>query len=396
MQRSQEDLKLAQLTIDKLKVELAYLRRLKYGRSSERMSEQPEHAQLELVGGQIATPAIDETLAEEAKSNVVPMEEARRKRAFRARPNLRDLPEHLPRRTVVHLPEAHQAGCSCNTCGSVLRQIGQDISEMLEYEPGRFHVVRHVRPKLACGCSTIVQAPAPNRPIERVLAGAGLLAHVLVSKYADHTPLYRQAQIYEREGVDLHRSTLTDWVGQAAGLLTPLAHAVVRYVLAAAKIHGDDTPIKALGGKGGKVHTGRLWVYVRDDRPGGSQAPPAVWFQYSADRKGEHPARHLRSFSGILQAAPSPATTRCTTSSGSCRASRRASSRPDAGATHDASCGTSISSKSSSAARWLIKAWCASASCSRSRPASAASRPSSDSVSGTNTPRRCSTSSGSG
>lgn len=298
VQRFEEDLKVAQLTIEKLKVEVAYLRRMKYGRSSERL----EHEQLELVGGQV-TPAVEAQKAAADTSNVASLDEHRKKRAYRPRPNLRDLPDHLPRRTVMHLPAGHQAGCGCPACGLALREIGQDVSEVLDYEPGRFHVVRHVRPKLACSsCKDIQQAAAPSRPIDRLMAGAGLLAHVTVSKYCDHTPLYRQAQIYARDGLELHRSTLTDWVAQVAHLLAPLAAAIGRYVLAAYKVHGDDTPIRALGGKGGKVHTGRLWVYVRDDRPSGCKASPAVWFQYSQDRKGEHPAKHLKQFSGVLQA----------------------------------------------------------------------------------------------
>jgi transposase len=298
VQRFEEELKVARLSIEKLKVEVAYLRRMKYGRSSERL----EHAQLELLGGQVR-PAADPEGAAGSTSNVASLDEHRRKREYRRRPNLRDLPEHLPRRTVVHLPTGHQAGCGCPACGLALREIGQDVSEVLDYEPGSFHVVRHVRPKLACsGCKAIKQAAAPSRAIERVLAGAGMLAHVLVSKYCDHTPLYRQAQIYARAGLELHRSTLTDWVAQAAHLLTPLADAIGRHVLKAYKVHGDDTPIRALGGKGAKVHTGRLWVYVRDDRPSGSEEAPAVWFQYSADRRGEHPARHMKTFSGVLQA----------------------------------------------------------------------------------------------
>ena len=185
----------------------------------------------------------------------------------------------------------------------MLREIGQDVSEVLDYEPGSFHVVRHVRPRLVCaGCKTITQAAAPSRPVERGMAGPGLLAHILVGKYADSLPLYRQCQIYAREGVMLERSTLTDWVGQAARLLTPLAQAIGRHVLRADKIHGDDTPIRVLGGKGSKAKTGRLWVYVRDDRPSAGMAPPAVYFRYSADRKGEHPARHLKDWNGILQA----------------------------------------------------------------------------------------------
>jgi transposase len=186
----------------------------------------------------------------------------------------------------------------------VLREIGQDVSEVLDYEPGSFHVVRHVRPRLACACcKTITQAAAPSRPVERGMAGPGLLAHVLVGKYADSLPLYRQCQIYAREGVMLERSTLTDWVGQAARLLTPLAQAIGRHVLRADKIHGDDTPIRVLGGKGSKAKTGRLWVYVRDDdRPGAGQAPPAVWFQYSAGPQGRAPRAPSQGLAGILQA----------------------------------------------------------------------------------------------
>ena len=240
----------------------------------------------------------------ESTYNVTPIESARTKRTTKPRPGLREFPEHLPRRTVVHAPPAaHDGGCDCQACGRALREIGQDVSEVLDYEPGSFHVVRHARPRLACsGCKTITQAAAPSCPVERCMAGPGLLAHVLVGKYADSLPLYRQCQIYAREGVMLERSTLTDWVGQAARLLTPLAQAIGRYVLRADKIHCDDTPIRVLGGKGNKAKTGRLWVYVRDDRPGAGQAPPAVWFQYSADRKGEHPARHLKDWQGILQA----------------------------------------------------------------------------------------------
>ena len=300
VRRSHEALKIAQLTIDKMKVELAYLRRMKYGRSSEKL----EHAQLELIGGHVAQPAVespDEVGADDGlKSNVTSLDTEHKKREPKTRPGLRELPEHLPRRTVVHTP---QGGCGCTACGGGLREIGQDVSEVLDYEPGTFHVVRHVRPKLACaGCHTITQALAPTRPMDRCMAGAGLLTHIAVAKFADHVPLYRLCQIYGRDGVEMSRSTITDMIGNCGLLLTPLADALGRYVLKADKVHGDDTPIRALGGKGEKAHTGRLWVYVRDDRPSGDKAPPAVWFKYSADRKGEHPARHLQSYSGILQA----------------------------------------------------------------------------------------------
>jgi len=184
-----------------------------------------------------------------------------------------------------------------------LRKLGEDVSEVLEYLPASFFVVCHVRPKLSCtGCDCIVQAPAPNRPIERGLAGPGLLAHVLVSKYADHLPLYRQSEIYARQGVELERSTLADWVGGASRLLEPLVEVLFRYVTAASKLHADDTPVPVLAPGNGKTKTGRLWTYVRDDRPAGDKSAPAVWFAYSPDRKGEHPEQHLRQLYGILQA----------------------------------------------------------------------------------------------
>jgi hypothetical protein len=147
-----------------------------------------------------------------------------------------------------------------------------------------------------------VQAEAPSRPIERGIAGPGLLAHVLVSKYCDHLPLYRQSEIYAREGVDLERSTLADWVGGTSQLLAPLVEALRRHVLSAAKLHADDTPVPVLAPGNGKTKTGRLWTYLRDDRPAGDVTPAAVWFAYSPDRKGEHPQAHLANFSGTLQA----------------------------------------------------------------------------------------------
>ena len=148
----------------------------------------------------------------------------------------------------------------------------------------------------------IVQAPAPSRPIDRGLAGPGLLAHVLTAKFCDHLPLYRQSEIYAREGVDLDRSTLAKWVGESSSLLAPLVEVLRRYVLSADKLHGDDTPVPVLAPGTGKTKTGRLWTYVRDDRPSGSLDAPAVWFAYSPDRKGEHPQRHLAHFRGIFQA----------------------------------------------------------------------------------------------
>ena len=158
------------------------------------------------------------------------------------------------------------------------------------------------RSLLARACEQVVQAPAPARPIDQGLPGPGLLAHVLVSKFADHLPLYRQSEIYAREGVDLCRSTLAGWVGAASELLAPLVDQIRRHVLAGSKIHADDTPVPVLAPGKGKTKTARLWTYVRDDRPAGYQTAPAVWFAYSQDRKGEHPRQHLKDFRGALQA----------------------------------------------------------------------------------------------
>lgn len=294
VEQRDQALKIAHLTIDKLKIELSYLKRMKYGRSSEKLDHDGQLALID--SGMVPAPAANDPGA----SNVASIEQERKKRTPKNRVGLRELPAHLPRQTIVHSPEG---GCSCAACGAGLREIGQDISEVLDYEPGKFHVIRHVRPKLACaGCQSITQAPAPSRPIDRGMAAAGLMTHVLVSKYADHTPLYRLSQIYARDGVELAPSTLGDVVGGAAWLLTPLAQALGRYVLGGYKVHGDDTPIRVLGGAKNKAKTGRMWVYVRDDHASGDKAPPAVWFQYSANRKGEHPQRHLSKFRGILQA----------------------------------------------------------------------------------------------
>jgi transposase len=270
--------------IEQLKLLIAKLRRMQFGRSSERLDRQIEQMELrleELQSAQAELPAGPTPRIEE-----------------KSKPLRRPLPEHLPRERVVHEP-----ACQCPDCGTTMRRIGEDIAEVLDYVPARFRVIRHVRPKLACpACERIVQLEAPSRPIERGAAGPGLLAHVLVSKYADHLPLYRQAQIYAWEGVELERSTLAEWVGGCHRLLDPLIESLGRYVFAAGKLHADDTPVPVLDPGRGKTKTGRLWTYVRDDRPAASQEPPAVLFRYSPDRRGEHPRKHLDRFTGILQA----------------------------------------------------------------------------------------------
>jgi transposase len=184
-----------------------------------------------------------------------------------------------------------------------MAKLGEDVSEILEFVPARFQVVRHVRPKMSCRtCETIAQAPVAPAPIERGRPGPGLLTHVLVSKFADHLPLYRQSEIFARGGVELPRSTLADWVGRSAWLLDPLIEAIGRHVLAGDAIHADDTPVPVLDPGRGRTKTGRLWAYLRDERPWGSQAPPAVFFRYAPDRKGERPREHVHDFTGFLHA----------------------------------------------------------------------------------------------
>jgi transposase len=276
---------------EQLKLRLARLLRERFGSSSEKLRREIE--QLELLLGeseeQVAEatpPAPDEAAAE---PETTPQ---------RRKPARRPLPETLPRDVVEHV-----APCACPRCGGTLRPLGEDVTEVLDYVPGSFRVTRHVRPKLSCrSCETIAQAPVPSLPIHRGLAGPGLLAHVLVAKYADHLPLYRQAEIYARAGIDLDRSTLADWVGQSARLMRPLVEAVGLHVMSAERVHADDTTVPVLDPGHGKTRTGRLWCYVRDDQPFGGKAAPAVLYCYSPDRKGEHPRQHLAGFCGILQA----------------------------------------------------------------------------------------------
>jgi transposase len=268
--------------IEHLKLIIAKLKRLQFGRRSEKLEREIEQLELRL---------------EELEVAAVPPAPTVQKSAAQA-PVRRPLPEHLARTRIEHTP-----ACTCPDCGTAMRQIGEDVAEVLEYVPERFRVIQHVRPKLACpACERIVQLQAPSRPIERGLAGPGLLAHVLVAKYCDHLPLYRQAQIYAREGVELERSTMAEWVAGCFRLLDPLVEALARHVMAADKLHADDTPIPVLEPGRGRTKTGRLWTYVRDDRPAASTEAPAVLFRYAPDRKGERPREHLKPFSGVLQA----------------------------------------------------------------------------------------------
>ena len=281
----------AQLTtteveIEHLKLMIAKLRRMQFGRKSEKLDHQIEQLELQLEDLQ-ATEG-------EAERELPPKDRAPRNKSAR-----KPLPGHLPRDERMYNPEAE----ACPACGGGLGHLGEDIAEQLEFTPASFRVIRHVRPKLACCCcDTIVQAPAPSRPIARGIAGPGLLAHILVAKFADHIPLYRQSVMYAREGVELERALLANWVGAASALLRPLVDLIRRHVLAGRKLHADDTPIPVLAPGNGKTRTARLWTYVRDDSASGDTTPAAVWFAYTPDRKGVHPRTHLAKFSGVLQA----------------------------------------------------------------------------------------------
>ena len=277
--------------IEHLKLWIAKLRRMQFGRKSEKLDRQIE--QLELRLDELQATRAENTTGSHTAAAAAPVA------SVVGKPARKPLPEHLPREVRKYPPKQKD----CPDCGGELKFLGEDVSEILEYVPARFKVIRQVRPKLACACcERIVQAEAPSRPIKRGIAGPGLLAHVLVSKYCDHLPLYRQSEIYAREGVELERSTLADWVGGTSQLLAPLVEALRRHVLSATKLHADDTPVPVLAPGNGKTKTGRLWTYVRDDRPAGDATPAAVWFAYSPDRKGEHPQAHLSHFTGTLQA----------------------------------------------------------------------------------------------
>ena len=272
--------------IDTLRRLVTSLQRRQFGRSSERQHPDQLALGLEAIEEQIG--AVDA----EAPAPVRPADDAKT-------PRRKPLPAHLPREERRHEPE----GCACPACGGALHAIGEDVSEVLDYVPAKFEVIRHVRPRFACrACESVHQMPMPSLPIERGRPGPGLLAQVLIAKYCDHLPLYRQAAIYARDGVELDRSTLADWVGRATWLLRPLGERLAAHVFAATKVHADDTPVPVLDPGRGRTKTGRLWGYVRDDRPCGDRDPPAAAFFYSPDRKGERPADHLATFSGFLQA----------------------------------------------------------------------------------------------
>jgi transposase len=288
-----------QLTIEKLKAQIAKLRRSKFGASSERIEraleqlelalEEAETAKAEAIAAQPQQPE-----PEAANAEPQPAENAKREKKKR-----RQLPPELPRRDVVHMP----AGV-CKTCGGAeLRKVGESVTEVLRYVPGHFEVDRHVRPACSCRkCETMVQAPMPELPIPRGMVDASFLAHIVVAKFCDHLPLYRQAEIYARSGLDIDRSQLAEWLGHVAWLLRPLVELIAAHVMTGRVIHADDTPVDVLAPGTGKTKTGRLWVYLRDERPHAGNVPPAVLYRYTPDRKGEHCRKELADFTGWLHA----------------------------------------------------------------------------------------------
>lgn len=287
------------LEAEKLKAQLAKLRREKFGASSERVErviEQFELAleEIEAAKAETAAPTTSTDDAETQDTVPVPAGSAAANKKKR-----RQLPPELPRRDIVHAP----AGV-CKACGGTeLRQVGESVTEVLEYIPGRFEVVRHVRPACSCRkCEAMMQAPMPELPIPRGMAGASFLAHIVTSKFCDHLPLYRQAEIYARSGIDVDRGQLAEWLGHLAWLLRPLGELIAEHVMAGRVIHADDTPVPVLAPGAGRTKTGRQWVYLRDERPHSGVAPPAVLYRYTPDRKGEHCRAQLANFTGWLHA----------------------------------------------------------------------------------------------
>jgi transposase len=279
----------SQALVAHLKLLIAKLRREQYGQSSERGRKVLD--QLELQLEELEAAATESAIAAEPRSDATVVQSFVRRRPVRA-----PLPAHLPRERVV-IP----APCSCPTCGGKLAKLGEDVTETLEVVPRQWKVIQTVREKFTCrACETITQPPAPFHPIARARAGANLLAMILYAKFGQHQPLNRQSEVYAREGIDLDVSTLADWVGACSATLAPLVELIRRHVLSAQRLHGDDTTVPVLAKT--KTVTGRLWTYVRDDRPFGGKDPPAALFFYSRDRGGEHPRRHLSGWSGILQA----------------------------------------------------------------------------------------------
>nr|WP_194433697.1 IS66 family transposase [Pseudoroseomonas ludipueritiae] len=283
----------AAFEIERLKVQLATLRRDRYGQSSEKRAS--EIGQLEMLIGDL----------EEDQAQAAAEAEARKAKGQSGKPRRpalrKPLPEHLPRETILHEP-VFACRCGC-TDPARLSRLGEDVTEVLEKIPARLKVIRHVRPRYACrACEAVLQAPVPDLPVEKGRPGPGLLAHVLVSKYLDGLPLYRLSAILAREGVEIERQTLADWVGRGAWWLSRLAEAIGVHAMRQGVIWTDDTPIAVLAPGRGRTRQARFWVYAFDPRPWHGPGAPAAFYRYSPDRKGERPREHLQEFKGWLHA----------------------------------------------------------------------------------------------
>jgi transposase len=279
----------ARAEITRLQMLIAVLLRNRFGRRSERLSEEALQQGVE---------DIEQSLGEQ-EAKIEAAQPAAEPPATPPQRNRGSLPAHLPRVEVV--VDITDKTCPC--CGAPLHAIAEDRSEMLDYVPAQLRVQVIRRPRYGCrACEgAVVQAPAPERPIDGGMATEALLAHVLVNKYADHLPLYRQSQIFARQGVDLDRSTLCNWVGRSCWWLEPLHELLLSTVLSSPKVVADDTTLPVLDPGRGRTKTGRLWCYAVDNRPWSGPGHPAAAYAYSEDRKGEHPATHLKGFRGLLQ-----------------------------------------------------------------------------------------------
>ncbi|EFM2337308.1 IS66 family transposase [Escherichia coli] len=286
--RAEEKIEEDEREIEHLRAQIEKLRRMLFGTRSEKLRREVELAEALLKQREQDS---DRYSGREDDPQVP--------RQLRQSRHRRPLPAHLPRE--IHRLEPEES--CCPECGGELDYLGEVSAEQLELVSSALKVIRTERVKKACTkCDCIVEAPAPSRPIERGIAGPGLLARVLTGKYCEHLPLYRQSEIFARQGIELSRALLSNWVDACCQLMTPLNDTLYRYVMNTRKVHTDDTPVKVLAPGRKKAKTGRIWTYVRDDRNAGSSEPPAVWFAYSPDRQGKHPVQHLRPFRGILQA----------------------------------------------------------------------------------------------
>ncbi|HME20738.1 MAG TPA: IS66 family transposase [Acetobacteraceae bacterium] len=292
----QQVLRAALAEIERLRLLIAGLQRNRFGRRSERLGEEAFQQGVEDLEQSLAEQAARLDAVQTAADT--PAREPPR-RTEPAQRNRGALPAHLPRVELV--VDVEDKACPC--CGGALHVIAEDRAEMLDYVPAQLRVRVIRRPRYGCrACEeAVVQAAAPERPIDGGMATEALLAHVLVNKYSDHLPLYRQAQIFARQGVTLGRSTLCNWVGRACWWLAPLHELVLSTVLASPRVFADDTTLPVLDPGRGKTKTGRLWCYAVDNRPWCGPGHPAAAYMYSEDRKGEHPTSHLKGFRGLLQ-----------------------------------------------------------------------------------------------